>query len=226
MKIYLFFLRICAKFFTRFWWVPWSNFRYRKEERYSIDTDSQILAKIQNIVSTSSSQSSICSNFSSLGSRFMKSFEYTKDGADKLWDAVCPPPFAYSQVRNSAGANNIFKDDCDGFHSLVYHYLHTAGIECYLMTVQAFPAGHCVLLFSINNSWYVWDYYSVYTKLADSTSLQSVVGNYNDLYRHLYSNVKTDVYCNCFLEYDYLKGKFYICNPEKRHSQRSKREEQ
>jgi hypothetical protein len=72
-------------------------------------------------------------------------FDYTKDGIDQLGDSITPPPQNYAHYLQ-----DTVKDDCDGFHSLMYHCVKKSGIECYLLSVVSNDGGHCVLVFNVN----------------------------------------------------------------------------
>lgn len=178
---------------NKFWWIPWSNFRFRKEERHSIE-----VWKCHSITTMN--------DILKIAREMYKNFEYTNDGADQLWDAVCPPPYAYIKIT----ASGKLKEDCDGFHSLMYHILSCNNIPCYLTIVYAKKAGHCVLFFKYNEEWCILDY----TSLFIGTSLEDVLNHYNKSFVTKYS-AKSDVLFNCFLGYNYKKGKYYMAKPEK-----------
>lgn len=169
-------------------WCWWSNIRFKNSERFStfvndIDIVSN-LTEIKNLVS-----------------RLYNCFIWTADGIDQLGDAITPPPQNYKTYLEKP-----LKDDCDGFHSLVYHCLYNSGIECYLLTVN--PAkmnqGHCILVFKLNDRWYVNDYKKVYNGF---TNLQDAIDKYNSIYPERY---KTEpVAYNGLVKYSYEEGKFY-----------------
>lgn len=178
----------------KFWWIPWSNFRYRKVERYNIACNPEDRAYSELTIKN-------------LADKMYGKFEYTKDGADKLWDAVCPPPYAYSTISKG----EKLRDDCDGFHSLMYHCLNNGAIKPYLMTVNAKGSGHCVLLFHFDFKWYVLDYNTLY---IGRYNLNKAIEKYNEDFVEKYK-AKSKVYSNLFLRYDYTKGKFRLENPFK-----------
>lgn len=194
------FIKLCCYIANKFWWIPWSNFRYRKVERF--DTTIALNHKIDSF-----------NDILYVSREMYKNFEYTSDGADKLWDAVCPPPYAYNTIIEKGK----FKDDCDGFHSLMCHVLSCNDIPSYLTVVFAKKAGHCVLTFNYNDHWYLLDY----TALYGGDSLEDVITHYNEQFVVEYS-AKSKVLYNCFLGYDYKKGKFYMANPEKELEKRKK----
>lgn len=178
----------------KFWWVPWSNFRYRKVERFNICCNAEDKAYSEATVKA-------------LAKRMYEKFDYTSDGADKLWDAVCPPPYAYSTISKG----EKLRDDCDGFHSLMYKCLDTGAIKPYLMTVNALGSGHCVLVFYFDLKWYVLDYTTLY---EGKHNLKDAVKEYNKIYKDKYKS-KFKVRSNLFLKYNYNKGKFRLIKPEK-----------
>ena len=179
----------------KFWWIPWSNFRYKKVERYYrfINAEDRAFSIPQ---------------IKSLAERMYGRFNYTPDGADKLWDAVCPPPYAYCQVK----VGLKFADDCDGFHSLMYHCLNTEITKPYLMTVYAKGSAHCVLVFYFDFRWFVLDYTTLYEGFVD---IKEAIKNYNEEFVKKYK-AKSKVRSNLFLQYDYTKGKFKLVKPSKK----------
>lgn len=168
-------------------WCCWSNFRFRKCERFSrslqyIDTVTN-LTEIRNLVD-----------------RLYDSFIWTADDITQLYDAITPPPENYKIYLEKP-----LKDDCDGFHSLIYHCLYNSGIECYLLTAN--PAkmgdGHCILIFKYDDKWYINDYYRVYEGFSTA---EEAIADYNPRYSERY---KTDeVVFNGVVKYDYVTGKF------------------
>ena len=174
---------------NKFFWVPWSNFRYRKEERHS----KELLPR---------HRVSSLSDIQKLARVIYRDFKYTKDGPDLLWDAVCPPPYAYEELLSG----DPFRDDCDGFHSLLYHCLTQSGIPCYLLIVNAPGGGHCVLTFYFEHCWHVLDYTSLYTNYPTAT-LSDTIAEYADTYVTVYHK-KGPAYFTGLLSYDYESGKF------------------
>ena len=171
------------------WWCFWSNIRFRKAIRnnYGIIIED----KVNNL-----------NEIKALVKRLYKKFKWTADGPDQLWDAITPP----SQTYNHYLAGEL-KDDCDGFHSLVYYCLYNNEIECYLLTANAakFSDGHCILLFKYNGKWRVNDYTRVYNGF--DTPVEAIE-NYNEIFPEMY-DTKEVVY-NGLISYDFNKGKFHI----------------
>lgn len=183
---------------NRFFWIPWSNFRYRKEERHST-----FLREEDTVNSIPSIQA--------LARRLYEQFDYTSDGPNELWDAVCPPPYAYAQVTSGSR----LRDDCDGFHSLMYHCLSQSGIPCYLLSVSAPGGGHCVLTFYFQHCWHVLDYRTLYTNYPTST-LSDTVAEYADTYVKVYRK-NGPAYFTGLYSYDYKSGKFrFVTDAEKK----------
>lgn len=179
--------KIFCHLFVRFWWVYWSNFRYRKTNRFNTEI------KEEDNVTT-------LKEVKDLVKRLYSKFKYTRDGLTELGDAIVPPPQNYQYYLDGE-----VKDDCDGFHSLVYHCIARSGHKCYLLSVLTVGAGHCVLLFKLNNKWYVNDYTKVY-KGFDTP--QEAIADYNERFVDIYDGPKTEVYYNMIIEYNYEKGKF------------------
>lgn len=175
-------------------WCLWSNIRFKNVERF----DTKLL-EIDRVASLN--------DIKTLVKRLYSCFIWTADGIDQLGDAVTPPPQNYKTYMNRP-----LKDDCDGFHSLVYHCLYNSGIECYLLAVN--PAkmgqGHCVLVFKLNDRWYVNDYSKVYNGF---TNLKDAIKNYNESYPIRYNTEK--VVYNGLIKYSYDSGKFSLQNIDK-----------
>lgn len=169
------------------WWPIWSNVRWSKyatKDTFVREEDKvKTLTDIKNLVV-----------------RLYEKFEWTKDGVDELFDSICPPPYNYKRY-----CDGLLKDDCDGFHSLVYHCLKNSGIECYLLSTCAIGSGHCVLIFKYRNKWYVNDYRTVY---AGYETAQEAVAAYNIEYVKKYSGAKSDVLFNSTVSYNYNTAKF------------------
>lgn len=180
-KLYSF---LC-KFAITIWWPTWSNFRWRNAIKYNLalKTDDRINS---------------LSDISIILKRVYYIFKYTKDPLNQLWDSIVPPPQNYLNY-----VNNNLADDCDGFHSAVYHILAGNNIICYLMTANSINSGHCVLIFCYLNNWYIVDYTSIY---GPYETVNLAVEKYNSVYIRKY-NSKPVLY-NGFIEYDYKDGKF------------------
>lgn len=127
-------------------------------------------------------------------------FVWTKDDATELGDSITPPAQNYLNYLNGK-----LYDDCDGFHSLVYHCLRASNIQCYLLSVITIDGGHCVLVFNYQDKWYVNDYNDVYSGFA---TLKEAVEDYNKKYIKIYNDNLGEVVYNGFIHYDYKTGKF------------------
>ena len=188
MALYKPLFKLIASLSTKFWcW--WSN-RHFKD---AIRVDTTLLLEEDKLTLMKEIRQAI--------SRLFSKFKYTKDGPEQLWDAVTPPPQNYKHYLDGE-----LKDDCDGFHSLVHYVLSMNNIKAYLLSVKAFGAGHCVLLFTFKNKWYVNDYYSIYGPYATPAE---AVADYNEKFAKIYKT-KSEVLFNAIVNYDYIKGLFYI----------------
>ena len=184
-----FFFKICAAVayvVTRFWWIPWSNFRWRRALRQACATLQEDKAVTTNEIKD-------------LAAKLMKRFTWTNDRLDQLFDAILPPSQAYKNYLHGK-----LTDDCDGFHSLLYHCLKQSGRECYLMTVNAFGAGHCVILLHNTGFWHVIDYKHVYD---GCDTAKEAVEKYFDVFQDVY-NSRSRVFFHSYCQYDYISGKF------------------
>lgn len=168
------------------WWCWWSNYRFKKSIRNNLKVNEEDLVSTYKQVQA-------------LVAKLYKKFEWTADGADQLYDAMTPPPQNYQYYLDG-----LLKDDCDGFHALVYHCLYNSGIKCSLFTANAINSGHCILAFTLSDKWYVVDYNKVY---KGYDTLEEAVDEYNKVYPTIYNSKK--IIYNGFIQYDYEKGKWY-----------------
>lgn len=126
-------------------------------------------------------------------------FKWTADGPDQLWDCITPPPQTYEHYLEG-----LLQDDCDGFHSLVYHCLFNSGYECYLLSAASLKDGHCVLLFRFKDRWYVIDYTSIENGY---NTAEEAVQSYNEIYIKRYD--AEPVVMNNIVTYNYKNGTFH-----------------
>jgi hypothetical protein len=187
VKIKKFFLKLFSPFANEVWWPNWSNRRWKNAIKYVELKEEDKLEKLTK------------ANITILVKKLYKNFHWTADGITELWDSITPPAQNYQHYLDGE-----LRDDCDGFHSLVYHCLHNNGIECYLLSAIAVGAGHCVLVFKLNDKWYVVDYSTV---LNGYDTLQEAIDNYNIHYVDVY-NAESEVVYNGLIQYDYQTGKF------------------
>lgn len=179
-----FLLKLFAPFANEVWWPNWSNFRWRNAlKEYTVDEEHLVknLTEVRALVK-----------------ELYKKFKWVADDATDLGDSITPPAQCYKDFRNG-----LLEDDCDGFHSLVYHCLQASGIICYLMSVVSDDGGHCVLVFENKGKWYVNDYNKVY---SGHESLKEAVEEYNLEFIKRYCKEGSEVVYNGFIEYK--NGKF------------------
>lgn len=172
-----------------FWWITWSNHRWKDVERHNQEIDKELFGYKQLGIKTYLDVDILTNNV-------YKKFEWTRDGVDQLFDSICPPPYNY--VRYKTG---VLKDDCDGYHALMYHILHANGIECYLMSVADWLWGHCILLFKLDNKWYTMDYTTIHKGFEN---VEDSIKEYDEDYAKRCRRKYLDT--NGFVEYDYEKG--------------------
>lgn len=174
------------------WWCFWSNIRFRKSIKENIE-----IKKEENIKTID--------DILTLVFKLYQKFKWTKDGFDQLFDAITPPPQNYQHYLDG-----LLKDDCDGFHSLVYHILYNNNINCYLLTANAINGGHCILLFKLNNLWYINDYKKIYGGKED---VKEIIQEYNQIFS---KNYKTkEVLFNGLVSYNYENKRFHKVNFKK-----------
>lgn len=173
------------------WWITWSNFRWRNVERLNPNIDDECHGySLRGLDSWL--------KISELSEKVYKNFKWTADGFDQLFDSMCPPPYNYERYKTGT-----LKDDCDGFHTLMYQILHANGIECYLMAVIDKQWSHCILILKFNNQWFTLDYDSL-SKGFDHA--EDCIKSYNASYAKRCGREKLET--NGFVEYDYTNGKW------------------
>ena len=178
--------KLFAPFANEVWWPIWSNFRWRKVLKdYPVAEEHMV----KNLTETRA-----------LVKVLYNGFKWTADDIKDLGDSITPPAQCYKDF-----SDGLLEDDCDGFHSLVYHCLAKSGMRCYLLSVVSDNGGHCVLVFENKGKWYVNDYYKVYDGYA---TLKEAVDAYNIEYIKRYCKEGSEVVYNGFIEFNYQTGKF------------------
>ena len=66
-------------------------------------------------------------------------FEWTMDDWTQLFDSMRPAPYVYNLYFGAENTKTDFKDDCDGFHTVIYHILKNNGYDVALITVATKP---------------------------------------------------------------------------------------
>ena len=180
--IYKFFASIAIK-----WWCFWSNIRFKNRVKDDVDLyERDIIESIDDVRRVSQ--------------QIYNRFKYVQDGIDQLWDAIIPPPQNYLNY-----VNGEIRDDCDGFHSAMYHCVHKT-YECYLLSVFGPGTGHCLLVFKCGDLWHILDYIKLY---EGKISIEDAISEYFEIYKKKYGK---EVYDSALVKYDYTKGKFKKVN--------------
>ncbi|MBO7732406.1 MAG: hypothetical protein J6S67_07630 [Methanobrevibacter sp.] len=185
-RLFISIVNFFSKIINKFWWPHWSNLRWSK-----LVTEDPPLQP-EDIITDIESLQSVCK-------RLYEKFVWAHDGIDELFDAVMPPPMVYKEYLDGS-----IIDDCDGFHSTLYHMVAKSGYRCFLLCVLAHKKGHCVLLCQINDKWYVCDYTRIY---AGVDNPMDAINEYNAEYVQLY-HADSDVFYDGLTLYDYDSSKF------------------
>jgi len=174
------------------WWCWWSNTRFKNKKRKNTGVLSEdVVSNLDDI--------------KLLTKKLKKSFTYTDDSYDQLWDAIVPPPQLYEDY-----VGGLVKDDCDGFHALLSYCLFNNKIYCCLLTANTPKDGHCILLFYFEKKWYVADYTKIY---CGYETIEETIVEYNKIYKEVYKT--SNVVMNGLLKYDYDKQQFVKMNLKK-----------
>ena len=170
------------------WWTSWSNFRYRKT------------VKFYDVIAEEDKANSLAA-IKLIARNIYKKFKYKNDTRADLYDAIVPPTQNYINYTNG-----IVEDDCDGFHSTLYYCLAKSDIECYLLTANTLGSGHCILLFSYKNEWYIDDYTTLYGGYAHA---EVAIESYNKTYEKKYDG---KVIYNGLVKYNFTTGNWEVAN--------------
>ncbi len=65
-------------------------------------------------------------------------FKWTMDDWTQLFDSMKPAPYLYNEYLKSRVGDKVL-DDCDGYHTIVYHILKNNGFDVALLTVATDP---------------------------------------------------------------------------------------
>lgn len=193
------FFTIVVNFIYRFFHLPWSNFYWKHIKHAKIEypiADEDLRA------GSETPKEYMCR----IDKSVMKAFDYKHDGPEELGDSVPPPAEMYRQMKEEGH----FADDCDGYHSCLYHLADKNGIFCRLLSILSMKNkwGHAVLLYLNNDgTWHIHDYRADYSTPAN--------GDRDDLILEKYADVCGDTMLVFESEYDYKTGSW-------RESQRSK----
>lgn len=148
-KIKLFFYR-----FARPFRLFWSNLYWRrKKSRYNVPIREEDKIKKGETINKYIDRATHI---------IMDTFEYTHDGIDQLGDTTPPPPEIYAQFKEGS----VWKDDCDGYHSCLYHLAYENGIMCDLISILSLnnKYGHCVLGYiDEKGNYHIQDYLTNHT---------------------------------------------------------------
>lgn len=133
-----------------------------------------------------------------------RKFTWTMDDITQLGDSYAPVEYMYNQYVDSATTGKKFQDDCDGFHSVIYHILTQNGYDCVLFTIATKPItkSHTMVIFKKDDCYYLINYTSV-QKYTVGTTIQKIVDTYNATH-----GLKKEHYWNLH-KYDYDKNIFY-----------------
>ena len=120
-------------------------------------------------------------NLSSILKDVYTHFEWVADGASQLFDSIRPAPALYNEYLNCITSNSKIKDDCDGFHAIIYHILNNSGYNVALLTMVTKPLknSHTVVVVydSTNNSYRIIDYLHISKPYS---TIEEYISKYTD----------------------------------------------
>ena len=129
-------------------------------------------------------------------------FKWTMDDWTQLFDSMQPASYLYNQYLECKEDSSKVLDDCDGYHTIIYHILKNNGYDVALITVATKPITQShtmVVIRDINEnggvSYRVVNYMLV---KGPYKTIEEFVDNYN--YEVIYW---------CLDKYNYETNKFY-----------------
>ena len=182
------------RFFCKLWCdylrLFWSSIRWCRKRKITSNT------VVEKVDSTITSVRAMCN-------KVYSKFEWTIDDFSQLFDSLRPCGYLYNWYQESTKENPL-KDDCDGYHSIIYHILTANGFNAAIFNVVTSPISksHTMTLYKRDNNYYLVDYTSV-IKYSGGVKIQDIVDDYNK--RHGY---KKEHYWNV-QKYNYTQAKFY-----------------
>ncbi len=134
-------------------WCWWSNLRWCKATKEYPLQDKDIATQEE-----ADKIDKFYEFLSNAANRVNEGFNYTYDGIDELGDSVRPPAQCYKDLVEGS-----LKDDCDGFHSALYHIMSqdTFHTPVYMASIGARNAskGHAILVgIDPLGAWFAQDY--------------------------------------------------------------------
>ena len=163
-------------------WGLWSNLRWCKAKKVYPLQPVDLISKRD--ITCSYDVIKFCKE---AATRIHSNFTWTEDGIDQLKDAIRPPAQCYSDAINSH-----LDDDCDGFHSALYHIMSQTsllelGLKPYLLSItDRYGRGaHCFFIArNIDGKIFIQDYrQSTWFDTADQNEVVSKVKQqYNETY--------------------------------------------
>lgn len=190
------------KFFAYIWlnWLKpiWSKMRWSKYNKIKSDSNGFCSDDINQI--------------RNMSREVYSKFEWVMDNFTQLFDSYRPIPMIYNEYIDATITGKVFKDDCDGYHSCIYHILQNVEtLDCAIITLVTKPMSQshtmCVFTKIENNEkrYYLVDYNNIF---GGFNSAQEIVDDYIKR-RNIpvrYWNLQ---------KYNYEKSKFYTISKKK-----------
>ena len=186
------------KFLARIWLdylKPfWSKIRWNKQRKV-------VAEECKETVKTIAEIRAMCSKVYSC-------FEWTMDDISELFDSYRPTEYLYNTYLGEKAKGKKWQDDCDGYHTVIYHILIQNGFDAVLFTIatKPFTKSHTMCLFKADGKMYLVNYTSV--REYESGNIQAIVDDYNKR-----NKLEPEHYWNT-QKYDYAGKVFYSVNFE------------
>lgn len=158
-----FFIELWIKYIRNFWsLIRWNGKR-------KIDSEEVIEVNDNNLKTT---LADIYSHYT-----------WTMDDISQLGDSLRPAPYLYNWylTAKASTTNEKVKDDCDGYHTIVYHILKNNGYNVALITVATKPItkSHTMTVIKDTNDDGTVSYRVIdYKNIKSYASLEEFVVNY------------------------------------------------
>ena len=139
-------------------------------------------------------------NLKAMAQDVYRNYKWTMDDWTEFFDSMRPAPSLYNEylaAKETPEADKVL-DDCDGFHTIIYHILKNNGYNVALITVVTNPItkSHTMCLIKDGpKSFRVVNYTTIKGPYA---TIQEFIDDYS-----------TPARCWCLDGYNYEKKKFY-----------------
>lgn len=128
-------------------------------------------------------------------------YQWAMDDVSQLFDSMRPAPYLYNQYLEAKLNDKVVEDDCDGYHTIIYHMLKNNGYRVALITLVTDPISQSHTMVAIKD---IIDDGTVSYRVVNYTA---ITGPYITLEKFV-EQYKHDVICWSVDKYDYDGRRF------------------